>query len=178
VTAALAGEEAALEELIPLVYTELQRVARGLLARELRRPLDTTSLVHEAYERLVDNAAVSERGRAYFFAAAAQAMRRVLVDAARRRRRMRHGAGQDRLPLDEVRLEVEGIAGEILELDDVIERLAERFPRHARVVLCRYFAGLDVEETAAALDLAPRTVKRDWAFARAWIIRELATADV
>lgn len=170
-----AGGRDSLDALLPLVYDELRGVARRHLAREWgARTLDTTGLVHEAYLRLIDEAAVPLGNRAYFFAAAAQAMRRVLVDAARRRQRVKRGGGVAPLSLDDERLAVDGFSAELLDLDGALARLAERFPRQARVVECRFFAGLDVEETAAALELAPRTVKRDWALARAWLYRELA----
>jgi RNA polymerase sigma factor (TIGR02999 family) len=172
-----AGRET-LDALLPLVYDELRQVARRQLGHEWRgRPLGTTELVHEAYLRLIDEGAVPLRNRAYFFAAAAQAMRRVLVDAARRRQRAKRGGGAAAVTLDEERLAVDGFSAELLDLDGGLERLAARFPRQAQVVECRFFAGLGVEETAAALQLAPRTVKRDWALARAWLYRELVARD-
>jgi RNA polymerase sigma factor (TIGR02999 family) len=164
----------AVDRLVPLVYDELRTMAHRQLARERRHiTLDTTGLVHEAYLRLVDEGRVPDQSRAYFFGAAAQAMRRVLVDAARARKRLKRGAGRDPLDLDGVQLLADGFAADLLDLDDALGKLSELFPRQARVVECRFFGGLSVEETAAALDLAPRTVKRDWALARAWLFRAL-----
>jgi RNA polymerase sigma factor (TIGR02999 family) len=162
------------DELMPLVYDELRVMAHRQLAREWRqRTLDTTGLVHEAYLKLVDEARVPVKSRAYFFAAAARAMRQVLVDAARRRGRIKRGGGQIALDVDEVQVGVDGFAADLRELDEALTRLAVIFPRQAQVVECRFFGGLSVEETAQALSLAPRTVKRDWSLARAWLYREL-----
>lgn len=165
------------DELVPLVYDELRAMAHRQLAGERRAvTLDTTGLVHEAYLRLVDETRVPDGNRAYFFGAAARAMRRVLVDAARRRNRLKRGGGEEPLPLDTIQVTADRFAAEILDLEEALERLAIQYPRQARVVECRFFGGLDVEETAAALDMAPRTVKRDWALARAWLYRALRTS--
>ncbi|MGH9464213.1 MAG: ECF-type sigma factor [Thermoanaerobaculia bacterium] len=162
------------EELLPLVYDELRRMAHRQLAHERRqRTLSTTGLVHEAYLKLVDQTQVPVKSRAYFFAAASHAMRQVLVDAARRRRRLKRGAGEAPLNLDDFQVAADDFAAELTDLDEALERLAALFPRQARVVECRFFGGLSVEETAEALELAPRTVKRDWSLARAWLYREL-----
>ena len=172
-----AGEETrrdVLNRLLPVVYDELRRMARGRLARDGRRmTLDTTGLVHEAYVKLVDVRRVPVRNREYFFAAAARAMRQVLVDAARRRGRLKRGEGVAPVPLDEERGPVDAMAEEVLVLDLTLDRLAEKHPRAAQVLECRYFGGLDVEETAAALGIAKRTVDRDTTFAKAWLRREL-----
>jgi len=163
-----------LDELLPLVYGELRRMAHRHVARERRQhTLSTTALVHEAYLKLVDQTQVSARGRAYFFAAVARAMRQVLVDAARRRGREKRGRGEVPLDVDDLQVAVEGFAADLLELDEALERLAALYPRQAGVVECRFFGGLSVEETAEALGLAARTVKRDWSLARAWLYREL-----
>jgi RNA polymerase sigma factor (TIGR02999 family) len=162
------------DELVPLVYDELRQMAHRQLAGERRRrTLDTTGLVHEAYVKLVDQAQVPVKSRAYFFAAAARAMRQVLVDAARRRRRLQRGAGEEVLDLDDFQVAVEDFAAELGDVDEALDRLATLFPRQARVVECRFFGGLSVEETAETLGLAPRTVKRDWSLAKAWLYREL-----
>lgn len=167
-------ERAALDRLVPLVYDELRRMARRQLAREGRRiTLDTTALVHEAYVKLVDAERAPLRSRAYFFGAATRAMRQVLVDAARRRTREKRGGGEIPLPLDEAEVGIDAFAEEVLGLDGALSRLAVAHPRPARVVECRYFAGLSVEETADTLELAQRTVHRDLTFARAWLRREL-----
>jgi RNA polymerase sigma factor (TIGR02999 family) len=161
-------------ELVPLVYDELRRIAHRHLARERGpRTLGTTALVHEAYLKLVDQDRAPVKSRPYFFAAAAHAMRQVLVDAARRRGRVKRGAGERPLDLDDVQVSVDDFAAELRDLDEALDRLAALFPRQARVVECRFFGGLSVEETAEALELAPRTVKRDWSLARAWLYREL-----
>lgn len=164
----------ALDALLPLVYDELCRLARRQLAGELRRrTLDTTGLVHEAYLKLVDETAVPLKSRAYFFGAAARAMRQVLIDAARRRNRSKRGGGLEAESLSDAVLAVDGFAAELLALDDALTGLARSFPRQAQVLECRFFGGLSVEETAAALDLSPRTVKRDASLARAWLYRDL-----
>lgn len=162
------------EELLPLVYDELRQMAHWQLVREGRqRTLNTTGLVHEAYLKLVDSARVPVKSRAYFFAAAARAMRQVLVDAARRRGRLKRGNGEAPLNLEDFQVGVDDFAAGLRDLDEALEKLTVLFPRQARVVECRFFAGLSVEETAEALALAPRTVKRDWSLARAWLYREL-----
>jgi RNA polymerase sigma-70 factor, ECF subfamily len=161
---------ATLDELMPLVFDELRRLARRQLAREHQcQTLQTTDLVHEAYLRLAGRTGVAEHGRAYFYAAAARAMRNVLVDAARRRGAMKRGAGVRMLSLDENRAAADSYGAELLELDEALERLSLRNPRHARTVECRFFGGMSVEDTATALGVSPRTVKSDWALARAWL---------
>jgi RNA polymerase sigma factor (TIGR02999 family) len=163
-----------IDELLPLVYDELRAMAHRQLAREKHHnTVSTTGLVHEVYLRLIDQAQVPEGNRPYFFGAAARAMRQILVDAARRRGRVKRGAGQEAIDLDEIQLAADGFAAELVDLDEALERLAALYPRQASVVECRFFGGLSVEETAQALDLAPRTVKRDWSLARAWLYREL-----
>ena|SRR2546422_524370 len=162
------------EELLPIVYDELRQMAHRHLARERRqRTLNTTGLVHEAYLKLVDHSQAPVKSRGYFFAAVARAMRQVLVDAARRRGRFKRGGGEAPLNLDDFQVAVDDFAAGLRDLDEALDRLAIRFPRQARVVECRFFGGLSVEETAEALELAPRTVKRDWSLARAWLYREL-----
>ena len=145
-------------------------MARLQLAGDRRQlTLDTTGLVHEAYVKLVDGERAPVRNREYFFAAAARAMRQVLVDAARRRSRDKRGGGLALLPLDDEAIGVDALAEELLGLDDALGRLAMRHPRPAQALECRCFGGLNVEETAAALAVAPRTVNRDLAFAQAWL---------
>ena len=178
VTAVLSGAghdgQEVFDDLVPLVYGELRQMARRQLARERRqRTLSTTGLVHEAYLKLVDETKAPVRSRAYFFAAAARAMRQVLVDAARRRNRKKRGSGEAPLELEAFDIAVDGLAADLRDLDEALDRLAALFPRQARVVECRFFGGLSVEETAEALELATRTVKRDWSLARAWLFREL-----
>jgi RNA polymerase sigma factor (TIGR02999 family) len=163
-----------IDELVPLVYDELRAMAHRQLAREKHHAtVTTTGLVHDVYLRLVDQAQVPAGNRPYFFGAAARAMRQVLVDAARRRNRIKRGGGQQPLDLDQIQVAADGFAAELVDLDEALERLAVLYPRQARVVECRFFGGLSTEETAQALDLATRTVKRDWSLARAWLYREL-----
>jgi RNA polymerase sigma factor (TIGR02999 family) len=168
------GDGAALDRLLPVVYESL----RGLAQRELRRErpdhtLNATALVHEAYLRLVQLDRITWEGRAHFFGAAAQAMRRILISYARMRKADKRGSGAEHLPLDDVVIAARDRPADLLALDDALERLAALDERQARVVECRFFAGMGVEETGAALGISPATVKRDWTLARAWLNREL-----
>ncbi len=165
------------EELLPLLYDELRALARSRLARERAgATLQATALVHEAWLRLVGTSDPGWSGRAHFFGAAALAMQRILVEHARGRGRLKRGAGLERVQLDEVP-EVGAQSGEqLLALDEALARLQRIDGRKAEVVRLRYFAGLTHEEIAAALDLAPATIKSDWSYARAWLHRELAGA--
>lgn len=165
-----AGEPGAVEALVPLFYDELRRMARRQLAREGgNATLHTTELVHEAWLRLADSEEIVHRGRAYFFGAAARAMRRVLVESARRRGARKRGGGDVAVTLSDDHSSVDAYASELLDLDRALEALEAESPRLARVVECRWFAAMSVEETAAALGVSPRTVKSDWALARAWL---------
>lgn len=166
--------EPTLDRLLPLVYDELRQLAHRHLARErVGHTLRTTALVHEAYLRLVDDARVTQRGRAYFFAASGRAMRQVLIDHARRRNAAKRGAGRTAVSPEEGSASADPFAAELLDLDAALMRLERASARQARVVECRFFAGLSVEETAAALQISPRTVKSDWALARAWLYATL-----
>jgi RNA polymerase sigma factor (TIGR02999 family) len=168
------GDREAHERLLPLIYDKLHAMAhRQLAAEHGPRTLQTTALVHEAYLRLIDQSQVTARGRAYFFAAAARAMRRVLIDRARRRKARKRGAGEAALPVDEVEVAVDAFAAELLDLDQALDRLAALDARQARVVECRFFGGLTIEETAEALGVSARTVRNDWTLARAWLHRAL-----
>ena len=168
------GEPPTLDQVVPLIFDELRDIAHGLLFREHHNvTLQTTALVHEAYLRLVDDTRVTVRGRAYFFAAAARAMRHVLIDAARRRGAAKRGGEAPLVSLDDDGALVDAYASELLDLNRALDELELRNPRQMRVVECRFFGGLSVDETAAALDVSPRTVKADWAFARAWLHRVL-----
>ncbi len=161
-------------ELLPLVYDELRRLARARMARE--RPgqtLTPTALVHEAYLRLVGRDDLPWENRAHFFAAAAEAMRRILIERARRVSRERHGGGMWRVTLDEQFVGAEPAAAEILALHEALSRLERQDPEMAVVVKLHQFAGLSLDETAAALGLSDRTVSRRWTAARAWLRREL-----
>jgi RNA polymerase sigma factor (TIGR02999 family) len=170
------GEPQAAEQLLPLVYDELRRLAAQRLAREKPgQTLEATALVHEAYVRLVDTELVQRwDSRGHFFAAAAEAMRRILVERARRRRRLRHGGGLRRLDLSEAEVAV-GLSDdeEILRLDEALDRLAAVRPQAAELVKLRFFSGLTAEEAAPMVGLSPRTARRLWAFARAWLRRDM-----
>lgn len=168
------GGSQSLAELVPLIYDELRGIAhRQLAGHERQDTLQTTDLVHETYLRLVGDARLPQRGRAYFYGAAARAMRQVLVDAARKRNATKRGGGISALTLDEDSGPTIEFAGELVALDDALIELEKHNARQARVVECRYFGGLSVDETAEALDVSPRTVKSDWAFAKAWLFDEL-----
>ncbi|MEZ5421042.1 MAG: sigma-70 family RNA polymerase sigma factor [Vicinamibacterales bacterium] len=169
-----AGESGALDQLVPIVYDDLRRVARGQLRR--RRPgdtLDTTGLVHEAYLRLAEQSGLSLRDRGHFFAVSAMAMRQIVVDHARRRTRLKRGGDKVVVPLDEVPDPVAADADRVLAVDNALTALAQVDQRMARVVECRYFGGLTEEETAEALGVSVRTAQREWFKARAWLRAEL-----
>jgi len=170
------GDRAALDRLMPLVYSELRRLADRHLSRERREhTLQATALVNEAYMRLVDQRHARWLNRAQFFAVAARLMRRILVDHARARAAAKRGQGATRLALDEApELPARpGQDAELVALDAALERLATLDERQSQVVELRYFGGLSIEETAEVLKLSPATVKREWAMARAWLFREL-----
>jgi RNA polymerase sigma factor (TIGR02999 family) len=173
------GADVVWDRLVPLVYDELHVLAHAQLADERSaNTLTTTELVHEAYLRLVDSSRVVGNGRQYFFGAAARAMRQILVDHARSRGRQKRGGGTIALTtLDEIHGSMTGPALDLVELDLVLTRLAEIYPRAAHVVECRFFGGLSTEETAEVLGIGARTVKADWALARAWLFRELRGAE-
>ncbi len=178
-----AGDRDALDQLLPRVYEQLGRIARARLRRE--RPdhtLSTADLVHEAFLDLVPLERVDWQSRAHFFAIASRAMRNVLVDHAERRGAAKRGGGQRPVRLHDLLEDQVPAAGhpmdDLLALNDALDRLEQLDARKARVVECRFFGGLNLDETAAALATSPATVSRDWAFARAWLHRELgAPAD-
>jgi RNA polymerase sigma factor (TIGR02999 family) len=171
------GDPQAAEQLLPLVYGELRKLAASKLAREpAGHTLQATALVHEAWLRLGGDAQPRWENRAHFFAAAAEAMRRILIDSARRRRAERHGGGLARVDIDApgLRLSDEGQADdEMLSVHETLDRLAAHDARKAQLVKLRYFAGLTLEEAAEVLKVAVPTAKRDWAYARAWLFREI-----
>jgi RNA polymerase sigma factor (TIGR02999 family) len=170
------GDPRAVEQLFPLVYNELRRLAAQRLAKEeAGQTLQPTALVHEAYLRLVAaEKARTWKSRGHFFAAAAEAMRRILVDNARRKARAKHGGGRRRVELDDAVPAPPGAAEELLALDEVLTRLAAEDPQAAAVVQLRYFAGLSVEEAAQALGISRAGAYRHWTFARAWLLQELS----
>lgn len=168
----------AMDRLMPLVYEELRGVAhRHLGAEPQGHTLNTTALVHEAYLKLVDQSRTQWRDRAHFFAIASRAMRRILIDYARRHRALRRGGEGGRPPqpvsLEDVELPVTQRADALVALDESLDRLAQLDERMARVVECRFFAGLTEAETAEALGVSQRTVAREWAVARGWLYNEL-----
>jgi len=174
---ALAGGDArAAEDLLPLVYAELRRLAARKLAREKPgQTLDATALVHEAYLRLVGGAADRPwSGRGHFFAAAAEAMRRILVEHARRKQSEKHGGGRLRVHLPDDLAAPESGTDDLLALDDALSKLARHDPDAARLVTLRYFAGLSHQEAADALGVSRGAADRLWALARAWLFRQLS----
>ena len=171
------GDQAAFNQLLPLVYDELHRLASNYMSRE--RPdhtLQTTALVNEAYLRLADQGDARWQDRVHFFAVASKVMRQILIDHARRRTRAKRGGNQTRLSLDEAAILSDERAADLLALDEALSQLASLDPRKSRVVELRFFSGLTIEEVAEVLKVNPKTVARDWAMARAWIHRELASA--
>jgi RNA polymerase sigma factor (TIGR02999 family) len=174
------GDPRAAEQLLPLVYAELRKLAAEQIALEKPgQTLQATALVHEAYLRLVEGAQVQHwNSRGHFFAAAAEAMRRILIDNARRKRRPKHGGDRRRLELDELdRPAKEDRSDDLLALDDALQELARREPVKAELVKLRYFAGLSLAEAATCLGISPATAKRYWAVARAWLYAALAEPD-
>jgi RNA polymerase sigma factor (TIGR02999 family) len=178
--AAAAGDRQAAADLLPLVYEELRKLAAARMAAEAPgNTLQPTALVHEAYLRLVSPAKpqAAFAGRAHFFAAAAEAMRRILVDAARRKKREKHGGDRNRIDLDVAAPAAPDARHDLVALDDALTKLAAEDPEAARLVELRHFAGLSVAEAAEALGVSPRSADRVWAFARAWLHRELADTE-
>jgi RNA polymerase sigma-70 factor (ECF subfamily) len=168
------GDRAALDALIPIVYEELRRQASRYLRRE--RPghtLQTTALINEAYLRLVDQKSMRWQNRAQFFGIAAQLMRRILVDHARAKQRAKRGGSDVRVSLTDATSITKDPDLDLVELDEALTRLAEIDPQQSKIVELRFFSGLNVEETAAALNISAATVKRDWSIAKAWLHREI-----
>lgn len=169
-----AGQESALDELIPLVYEELHRAARRYMSLENSgNTLQTTALINEVYLRLVDFPEITWQNRAHFFAVCAKVMRRILIDMARARHAGKRGGGAGNLEFDETLFAPEAISSELLALDEAMTRLAELDERKSQVVELRFFGGLSVEESAEVLRVSPETVKRDWRLAKVWLFREL-----
>ena len=169
------GNQAALDQLYPMVYEELRRMAHAYLRDERKNhTLQTTALIHEAYLRLVDQKNVHWANRSHFFGISAQIMRRILIDHARRYQYAKRGGGAQRISLDEGAVVAKQRARELLRLDEALNSLAEIDPRRSRVVELRYFGGLDNEEIAGVLKISKNTVIRDWTMARAWLYKELS----
>ena len=168
------GDQAALDELIPLVYDELRRVARRYMRRESQgHTLQTSALVNEAYLRLIDQNSVQWQNRAHFFGVAAQLMRRILVDHARSRLRAKRGGGVQMVSLTEQAVADKEVA-EVIALDNALKNLAEMGPRKSQIVEMKFFGGLTTEEVAEVLKVTSRTVEREWRKAKAWLNRALS----
>ena len=168
------GNQSALDELYPLVYDELHRLARRYMSRERKdHTLQTTALINEAYVRLVDQKNVNWENRSHFFAISAQIMRRILFDHARRHAYAKRGGGAQQVSLEEVAAITPEQGRELVRLDEALKSLAERDPRRSQVVELRYFGGLNNEEIAGVLHVSENTVTRDWNMARAWLYQQL-----
>jgi len=180
-----AGDETAAEQLMPVVYDELRRIAGAYMKRERAgQTIQPTALVHEAYLRLLKDKNQDWQGRTHFLAIAATSMRQILVERARAKHTQKRGAGRDRITLDESTFRNgegvsagEDVALDLLAVDEALDRLAALDVQQARVVELRFFGGLTIDETAAALSISPATVKRDWTVAKAWLRREVLVAD-
>lgn len=170
------GEASAVDELLPLVYEELRLLAARKMSQEKPgQTLQATALVHDAYIRLVGEEAQNWKSRGHFFTAAAEAMRRILIDNARRKKSLKHGGDRQRMNLDNAALKYDDDSSvdDLIALDEALSRLAENDAIKSEVVKLRYFAGLSVEQTAEILEISPTTAKRYWAYARAWLLREI-----
>ena len=169
------GEQGAIDELLPLVYRELHKIAHRYLNKERgEHTLQTTALVHEAYIKLIDQNRVQWQNRAHFYGIAAQMMRRILVDYARSRNYAKRGGGTIEIPLDEALTVSNTRNAELIALDEALDQLSEFDKRKAQIVELRCFGGLTVEEAAEVLDVSPGTIVRDWTLAKAWLRREIS----
>lgn len=169
------GDETAAARLLPLIYDELRKLARARMAKiPPGQTLQPTALVHEAYLRLIGKTEPKWESRAHFFGAAARAMRDILVDQARRKASLKRGGDRQRMALDDVTPFIEPPTENIVALDDALKRLEQDDPRKGRIVMLRYFAGLTVEETAAAMDVSVGTIEREWRYIKAWLYEELS----
>ncbi|MGI8436048.1 MAG: sigma-70 family RNA polymerase sigma factor [Chthoniobacterales bacterium] len=172
------GDREAAADLMPLVYDELRQIARACLQRERSdHTLQATGLVHEAYLRLVDQTEANWKNRAHFFGVAARVMRRILVDHARKARAEKRGGDWDKLEFNEALLSSPERQVDLVALDDALQDLAKLDPRQSRVVELRFFGGLTEEEAGEVLDVSPRTIRREWRIAKAWLRRELVRAE-
>ena len=169
------SEEGAAEQLLPLVYAELRRLAAARMAHEMAgQTLQPTALVHEAWLRLVKDGDRTWQNRAHFFGAAAEAMRRILIERARHKSRLKHGGGQSRLNIEDLELAQTTPDDKVLLVDEALVRLKEEDPELERLVVLKFFGGLGNVEIAEILGLAPRTLDRQWAYARAWLFRYIS----
>jgi RNA polymerase sigma factor (TIGR02999 family) len=172
------GDPHATEDLLPLVYDELRRVAAYRLSLETPgQTLQPTALVHEAYLRLIGDEGARWENSHHFFGAAALAMRRILVDRARRKGRLRHGGGQKRFSLEEIEVAIETPDERLVFVDEALERFAQKDPGCAELVHLRFFAGLSHEQASRVLGIPERTARRNWAYARAWFRREFGRME-
>ena len=170
------GDAKAADELLPLVYEELRRLAAQKMSHEPPgQTLQATALVHEAYIRLVGSEAQDWSGRTHFFAAAAEAMRRILIDNARRKQRLKRGGKQQKIDLDKAEIAIEGPSTDLIALDEALVKLAEEDRIVADLVKMRYFAGLSLGQAAAILGVSRRTADRYWFYARAWLYQEITS---
>ncbi len=168
------GDAKASDELLPLVYEELRRLAGLKMSQELPgQTLQTTALVHEAYIRLVGTENQNWSNRGHFFAAAAEAMRRILIENARRKQRRKHGGGRQRVELNDADMAIEGPKTDIIALDEALAKLAEEDSIKADLVKLRYFAGLTIEQAAKILEISQATAERYWSYARAFLFHEI-----
>jgi RNA polymerase sigma factor (TIGR02999 family) len=171
------GDPVAADELLPLVYHELRKLAAHKMANEAPgQTLQPTALVHEAYLRLVGKEDKKWTGRAHFFAAAAEAMRRILIDNARRKRAQRHGGGQQRVDVEEVEIASDTEDDQLLAINEALDRLAAKDKVKAELIKLRYFVGMTIEEAARILDISEPTAKRYWTYARAWLYAEISAS--
>ena len=171
------GEAKTADELLPLLYDELRKLAASKMASESAgQTLQATALVHEAWMRLVGDASPGFKDRAHFFGAAAEAMRRILIDRARRKAAQRHGGGQQRIDVDDVEIAAPAQDAELLAVNEALEKFASVDARKAELVKLRFFAGLTLQEAAGLLGISEPTAKRWWAYARAWLYEECKTA--
>jgi RNA polymerase sigma factor (TIGR02999 family) len=169
------GNQAALDELYPLVYNELHRLARRYMSRERKgHTLQATALINEAYVRLVDQKNVHWANRSHFFAISAQIMRRILIDHARRHAYAKRGGGAQQVSLDDVAMVARDLSSDLVQLDEALKTLAKMDARRCHVVELRYFGGLSNEEIAGVLKVSENTVTRDWNLARAWLYQHLS----
>ena len=170
------GDGRASEELLPLVYNELRRLAAARMAQEQAgQTLQPTALVHEAWLRLVGTGEHTWQNRAHFFAAAAEAMRRILIESARRKSRLKRGGGQARLDIDKLELAATTPDDKVLLIDEALERLRAEDPEKAKIVMLKFFGGLTNQEVADILGVTDRTVERQWAYAKAWLFQSIRT---
>lgn len=178
-TAIEQGDQGAAEQLLPLVYQELRKLAAAKLSKEKPgQTIQPTVLVHEAYLRLVNTDKPHEwNGRGHFFAAAAEAMRRILVESARRKQRQKHGGDMQQVDLDLATAVIKSPDGDLVALDEALARLAQQWPEKAKLVNLRYFAGLTIPEASEAMGISTATAERYWRFSRAWLHSQLQSGD-